>query len=72
MQTQLRALEEPITLSVDQAVVVSGLSRAHLYKAMASGELLFLKIGPTRRIERDALKDYVHTVALRCTPRRSR
>jgi hypothetical protein len=63
------AQSELLTCSVDEAVYKSGLSRARLYKAMASGELLYVQAGHHRLIERDTLVHNVHRLCQRSTAR---
>ena len=48
-----------IALSIQEAVVASGLSRSYLYEAMSRGELPFIKKGKRRLIPAAALSEYV-------------
>lgn len=54
------ALSPPkITLSIQEAVAASGLSRSYLYEAMSQGKLPFVKKGKRRLIPAAALAEYV-------------
>lgn len=48
-----------LTVSVREAVVMSGLSRSFLYEAMNRGELPFIKKGRRRLIATSSLSEYV-------------
>lgn len=48
-----------ITLSVQDAVAASGLSRSYLYQAMSEGKLAFVKKGKRRLIPAAALSNYI-------------
>ena len=61
-------VEEPYTVTVSEATYLTGLSQAHLYNAMNRGELLFLKVGLTRRIDREALREYVRRLCIKSKP----
>lgn len=48
-----------LTVSVREAVAMSGLSRSFLYEAMNRGELPFIKKGRRRLIATSSLSEYV-------------
>jgi len=56
-----------ITVGVDGehgATGMTGLSRAHLYRAMEAGELRFLKAGRRRLIRVDELERYIEALSV--------
>jgi excisionase family DNA binding protein len=57
MQTQLKI--PPRLLKIPQAVDYSGESRATLYKEMKEGNLKFVKMGGSTRIEFSELNRYI-------------
>jgi len=48
---------QPLAYSVPQAVTVSGLSRAYLYRLIREGALRSVKIGGRRLVPAEALKE---------------
>jgi excisionase family DNA binding protein len=60
---ELPAPLPPITYRVDDAVAVSGLSRATLYKLIAGGQLSSVRVAGRRLIPADALRDLLRGAA---------
>ena len=54
---------DKILLTVAEAAVVLGVSRALLYDKVKSGEVRSIKLGGARRIPREELDDYVARLA---------
>lgn len=54
---------DPVLLTVEDAARALALGRTTVYQLLADGSLRSVKIGRARRVPRDALRDYVNTVA---------
>ena len=55
---QLRLLYRP-----EEAAGLLAISRTRVYELIARGELASLKIGPSRRITREAIDDFIARMA---------
>jgi excisionase family DNA binding protein len=58
-------VQDPITVSVSEAVRLTGLSRSKLYVEMAAGRLNFLKVGDRRLIRVSALHEFLQLMEKR-------
>ena len=54
---------DKILLTVAEAAIVLGVSRALLYDKVKSGEVRSIKLGGSRRIPRQELDDYIARLA---------
>jgi excisionase family DNA binding protein len=61
-----------LLLTVRQAADELGISRANVYNRMASGEIRSVHIGALRRIPREALEEYVASLAEQAAASRQR
>jgi len=52
---------QPISYSINNAIAVTGLSRAGIYKAMREGTLPFKKFGKRTMILAEDLHKYIHS-----------
>lgn len=50
---------QPMTLKVDEAAQLAGLGRNAIYNAINCGELRTLKVGKSRRVTPEALRDWI-------------
>jgi excisionase family DNA binding protein len=48
-----------LAYTVDEAAGSIGISRSQLYKLIAAGEIATVKIGSSRRITPDAIRDFL-------------
>ena len=46
-------------LSVDEAVVVTGIKRSRLYEMLTSGEIVSFTVGRSRKIPATAIDDFI-------------
>lgn len=54
---------QPVALTVQQAVMMSTLSRAYVYRAIAAGKLETVKAGRRRLVMPDALTSWIKSGA---------
>jgi excisionase family DNA binding protein len=59
MMKEQRTMPEPITVSVSQAVAMTGLSQATLYRMMDRDEIASVKLGGRRLLNVQSLKKLV-------------
>lgn len=52
-------------LSVEESAGVTGISRAYLYRLIATGELASLKVGRRRCIRPSAIEDYLDRISVK-------
>ena len=57
--TATELLEQRLAYSVDEAAIVTGLSRDLLYDQMRTGKLAYLKVGRRRIITRQHLEAFL-------------
>jgi len=56
------SVSEKLLLSVTEACAVAGLPRSRLYLDINSGKLFSVKVGKSRRIPSQSLRDYVQRI----------
>lgn len=52
-------MQSPLLLSPEQAAQELGIGRSHLFRLLADGDVVSVKIGRSRRIPRDSLQAYI-------------
>ncbi len=54
-----RAVTEPISVRIPEAVRLTGLSRSRVYELMKSGDIEFVKVGSSTLIPVESLRRFI-------------